>query len=1083
MKNYTHTVMKCTIISMKSSKSTIKKTVVLILLLLFSFINIIPTLAQSSNTDYIYHTNYTIFTKEAYDYYIYNSISEDGYFMYIPEIGFGENCFAVCEGYSGSIKDDPESPYYRSDKENISILSKVPMIEEVITSDYKKMMINRGYCPVLFYSGFFNDEAKNITFPPNIKEIFFYGLPEKVLSVNLPTNIKSITSPFLLDMDSIKSIHIPQNVELINSGAIMYCKSLKYIYLPDKLKEIKNDNFKYLPSLEAIKIPDNVEIIGQSCFYDCPNLKRVYIGKKVKIIDYYCFFGCENITEITCMAKEPPLLPYSFDREVYEKATLTVPEGSKEKYMKAPGWKDFFIRDGSMSIQAYKGHLVHGQQATGVTADGESQLKFEVSFKDNDFKVKSYEMTLFVNGEETELPIITGSFNDFGIQDDGKWGFIYTAPQSYPEDIYDESYEVTVNLKLKNNTNKEVNVSRIITVSRPGVILLHGFNSNPSYLKDLQSHLVANMYFPWQVYNVNYSPYHHSSLNIIQEKKVVEDAIDDLSLSMLNLNGIVSSKYDIIGHSMGGLVARKFSQSEKNALVNRLITLNTPNYGSELADFGVDYLIPGITKAASTVSGLVFRNLVLGRVLNYVLNKAFNYMISPNGPFAAIDALQTKSSAIQDINNPSNMIMADGTPVHAVCSYLVDEGSMQTLNALNPKFEFNNSFEGLLSFYNMLYKWTGESTPTGELLLAYIFDGFNDGIVSYNSQKGGLADNKITTMVDVYSGIFGTDSWAHHNKTNHWYDTLSEISTLLCMSPKSSCYARSFVPLYPAFTPKRMPRADVEFKEASDSTFLHLSVIKSESERVLNVHIDKSSDIEYSMVFSFLDENKMLLGTDSTDYVFKIPDEYRGTIEVCALGRTHDFALVADTALVQFNRISDPLYLYFDGPRNKTMIKGQSLIPNVLIGWSLGATDYIVPSYTCTADGIFNLTDGVITATSEGECDLIANYEGLSDTLHVNVIDPLSLDAIRNIDLCNSKTQCTLDYNNNYLYITFDKPYEGTIEVNVFDVIGKKYLTQTKNLNFISNERICIDLSELKSQIYFVNLVTKDGVSNLKIVK
>jgi PKD repeat protein len=60
----------------------------------------------------------------------------------------------------------------------------------------------------------------------------------------------------------------------------------------------------------------------------------------------------------------------------------------------------------------------------------------------------------------------------------------------------------------------------------------------------------------------------------------------DLALHVLRRQGIAVSRVDVVAHSMGGLIARQLAARD-TAIVHKLITIDTPHYGSALADWVV----------------------------------------------------------------------------------------------------------------------------------------------------------------------------------------------------------------------------------------------------------------------------------------------------------------------------------------------------------------------------------------------------------------------------------------------------------------------------------------------------------------
>ena len=86
-----------------------------------------------------------------------------------------------------------------------------------------------------------------------------------------------------------------------------------------------------------------VTAIADDAFLGNTSLTGVEIGKNVTSIGKDAFKGCSNLAAVTCMATEPPTMTNAatFDAEVYNNATLQVPESSLEKYKTADWWRNF----------------------------------------------------------------------------------------------------------------------------------------------------------------------------------------------------------------------------------------------------------------------------------------------------------------------------------------------------------------------------------------------------------------------------------------------------------------------------------------------------------------------------------------------------------------------------------------------------------------------------------------------------------------------------------------------------------------------------------------------------------------------
>ncbi len=121
---------------------------------------------------------------------------------------------------------------------------------------------------------------------------------------------------------------------------------------------------------------------------------------------------------------------------------------------------------------------------------------------------------------------------------------------------------------------------------RPPVILLHGLFQNRSCLFWLQRRLQSAGYS--RVISINTPPWRDlETLTEVLAKKVDELRIQTKGAKVL-----------LVGHSMGGIIARNYVQNRGGAAyVKGMVTLGSPHHGSKLAPFAISsmgkMLLPG----------------------------------------------------------------------------------------------------------------------------------------------------------------------------------------------------------------------------------------------------------------------------------------------------------------------------------------------------------------------------------------------------------------------------------------------------------------------------------------------------------
>lgn len=220
------------------------------------------------------------------------------------------------------------------------------------------------------------------------------------------------------------------------------------------------------------------------------------------------------------------------------------------------------------------------------------------------------------------------------------------------------------------------------------VVMLHGLWSNASVWAPLQSALRANGFR-------DYAESYPNQSSFLDNEPVTLNHVKR-ALTQVQRLGLVAKKTDIVGHSMGGCLAKKWGSKD---YIRRIVTIGTPHYGSPLANV-----------AAS-----------LGHYFNTHLALLFNNSVEIG---ALIDLQEGRCSI--DGNRLNIPVLAINGVVTNIDQYPADLGKWAIiLNALieeSPSFWHNEFFHGYTS----------------------------DWIVSAPSQKGGLAGQNVQDVNGVW---------------------------------------------------------------------------------------------------------------------------------------------------------------------------------------------------------------------------------------------------------------------------------------------------------------------------------------------
>ena len=105
----------------------------------------------------------------------------------------------------------------------------------------------------------------------------------------------------------------------------------------------------YNCDVEAVELPSTVKKVCKSAF-SRSKIRNISLPRGTEAVEDSVFLGCENLEWVAVEATEPPSTYDTnaraefadvFSAEAYEKCTLKVPRGYREKYAEAPTWKRF----------------------------------------------------------------------------------------------------------------------------------------------------------------------------------------------------------------------------------------------------------------------------------------------------------------------------------------------------------------------------------------------------------------------------------------------------------------------------------------------------------------------------------------------------------------------------------------------------------------------------------------------------------------------------------------------------------------------------------------------------------------------
>lgn len=660
----------------------------------------------------------------------------------------------------------------------------------------------------------------------------------------------------------------------------------------------------------------------------------------------------------------------------------------------------------------------------GVAADGESKVFIKFSGEEGVKNVIPFDPTCGYPHWSIKEGIGT-------LENDDCWyNVIYKAPDDFPVDS--TGSEITVHAVLEyttmalNEAGETVATFKThevpIVVTRAPLALIHGLASSPGTWKNFAEYITENtgggaswaphedkivpmynsryenniLYKRYQVLCVDYTNTHTEWFSA--NEKVVEQAIETLIDEYIK-HGIVATKADLIGHSMGGILARLHVQYVDNTNVHKLITVNTPHSGSPVAN---------------VVNDLPFKY----RMLLYPIFLG-DHLISKTRKISsgALKDLAVGSKGIDEYLNRSDEYLnkMNNIPIHAVASYM----SGFTLDAFYALVSSIGYVKDVYEVYkgSKFKDWDNVldailSEPHDKNLLQSIVDGFkfvksfgktvlsaknivelpadlpedlsyglnladaltpSDCIVPYDSQTGGLSERYVTPLD-------GGLEYMHMCMTGN-SDVWQHLKDLLIASTDDDNYFCKT-----GFHPTKI-ELDLEGKKDTSKAEKPRRIRKETSKDLSLSIVDDSlcvvvSGFDSPAIFiQFSDDYDIAL---ENEFKLPIPSTHSGDIWIYSYFEDDNGDVCCDSAFVN---VPSPRTMPTDITCNqicKIPINSPFDV-SLTCTWADGSVTTVIPEAASFTDGLASYFDGKITGLKSGSGTATFTYRGLTCEVPITV--------------------------------------------------------------------------------------------------
>lgn len=291
-------------------------------------------------------------------------------------------------------------------------------------------------------------------------------------SITIPNTVKRIGDYAFASQKMLETIEIPGSVEYIGEHAFHACQNLLSVKLNYGLKHMGDAVFAYCHFTELV-LPSTLEKID-GFFFENPYADK---SNGSAIISY--------LETLICQSPNPPTIVdgYWYTEYACSNTILYVPNGSKEKYLQATGWKNY----GPDRIKEIDGLMVFLDRTSATMVKGSTlQLKGIFSYDSSNHNMIPTEVTWSSDNES--VVTVMGDPEEFGVGvvtavGNGTANVTCSVqPNSLNLPPVTASCKVTVKDGIASFTTSEQDIELFINENKQMIIDLMGFEEGTATL-------------------------------------------------------------------------------------------------------------------------------------------------------------------------------------------------------------------------------------------------------------------------------------------------------------------------------------------------------------------------------------------------------------------------------------------------------------------------------------------------------------------------------------------------------------------------------------------------------------------------
>lgn len=144
-----------------------------------------------------------------------------------------------------------------------------------------------------------NNAIVSVNIPSCIRSIgdSVFSNCTSIVNITIPKTVTSVGKNIFMNCSTLKKVEFNANIAALPKSTFQNCTSLSDVVLSDTIEQIENFAFYNCESLGYVPSAENLTHIGQSAFYNS-GVKEFNASMPMTTVERYSFANCKNLTKV-----------------------------------------------------------------------------------------------------------------------------------------------------------------------------------------------------------------------------------------------------------------------------------------------------------------------------------------------------------------------------------------------------------------------------------------------------------------------------------------------------------------------------------------------------------------------------------------------------------------------------------------------------------------------------------------------------------------------------------------------------------------------------------------------------------------